>query len=1701
MGSALSKSSRREVLQRDVDRERRLRLDTEVRLRDSTSEADRCRARLASLQREFGRMEETVRAMLQYKAHSEQLKQEKTNLTVAYETRIHQFQNSITKLGQENETLRKQICVLEAAGAGEVQNTLLERLRDLETENCNLTRDAELQRRQYERCLDDVANQVVRALLTQKGLREEIIALQRRIKELEAQNRALASVLVQQLHQGSPLFIPGEAISKVPAGGAGDEPLVGHTATSNLGLPGLYAPSTCTAETPMTSDTSMSTHSSSDVVTPDDEMLKRRHCQQLITPTSSDLATPDDDMQKSCLRRQQVTPTSSDLVTPEEDTVKTCRLKKHQQHMLGKFSREDHPVDSREHVASTGALFTSLKTAALVDPNMLWLPLQRPRSLNLQLHCTSTGQQVAALAAVTASKCCQHRHSRPLIAHLSGSKVPSVTHNNNNAVAMEDEGSESPESGNRDEGYSTMSSDVQGEALRSGDQPVSITTSCTNGDIHHRRGLEDLKEATDETDMSTVAAVSGTAGNTAPSSTALVDCSSPGTAVSPSIGNRLLVVEDACDPDVLYIPLGLALSLSTANPRHSFPPSRDLLPYQHIMRSFSDSHLCLKITTAPSPSPINNQQHSSFSLSSMASSSPSVLVLDVLASTNAGEVAQKQSHPLRRTKATTSLLTSALSENRESLEEEDTHSNSGSWCSGGDVVVEGCWWDADYVQHWLRLDDTRSALQQQHRDLMELEYDQAELEDWSMSLSCEDITSSATSVASGVVSSADSSYWRRPGTVVNESQTPGQQHGTMLPSIQENNALELEEDSSECLWNNASYLIDHRSGGSELMTLLMDDGDQNGGNSLGHKNTWPYGNGNNGGIGGGNYSLASPGGSWSSTGTNSEECCHSYDCSYNGCSGSGTGGCQESSSKRSSAAMSGCSDDAASSESPAVIGTDFTRDFYRLVKFESTKSLASTSSRSLVGGTCVSDTSGSLTRRQGPDLSHMSGIPLSQDREQALQSVLNFIAEQQQYCASREEQDSVKEQHSTSSLIRPESQGCNDCQRSSENSLAVCPSQQVYSVPTELETKHESGVTIQLCSPVESSASDNNIEDQVSADRSVQHTEEDCSKTDTHATHTCSSLQEDEKTVPSDDNTRNPDSFEDQIHTIIELDTINHVYTSLEENEIQNSSNKKVKCSEVELNEQNSSSTKKMQHNNKVIHELKEEPCIDLKDILKPDFQDAYTEGEECGGMGISLTMQSHTTEVEASYLLKDMQQQSSDYKLSAKNPQTEHEAQLSQSDIPFNKDRDSSGEVQKCVEDSGILCESVQEQTSRNGENEVNVADDYVRSLYCSGSSQLLLGQCSKGLLHNPQCGSIGVGCCRVGEVLVTVIEEEDEHASSSMETSSCREMTDSITSTVSTPDTVVSPATRKTQQQHSLDLSVSQTSIAGSASSGNNGGSLTMADAPAHAWAVGFHERATSKDMIDELNRMIRKGEDGAGAGSTGSSGAVAVASEGDVAAALGATKLDLACCCPTGWVHIERDIDFTDPKARANLLDVMLASSGSSGASSNSSSSSSSSDSGDEPADYQHLHRLHRFRRQKKASATREQLGVLRYPTSTPRPSIIGRDDFFVRYGDKEREAVASFDFLEDISTTSVSGASSCDTLGSSQKLPAAPQQPQPSKSQPQQHQPPKKQPVQSEPEMTTPSSEDSDDRTGGQLSFSDSCAASFSGSSASLENQEE
>lgn len=84
------------------------------------------------------------------------------------QARVHQYQSQISKLQLENDSMRDQLQSLEATCTDEVHAKLLARLVFLETEHRALARDADAQRRQYERCLDDVANQVVRALLSQK---------------------------------------------------------------------------------------------------------------------------------------------------------------------------------------------------------------------------------------------------------------------------------------------------------------------------------------------------------------------------------------------------------------------------------------------------------------------------------------------------------------------------------------------------------------------------------------------------------------------------------------------------------------------------------------------------------------------------------------------------------------------------------------------------------------------------------------------------------------------------------------------------------------------------------------------------------------------------------------------------------------------------------------------------------------------------------------------------------------------------------------------------------------------------------------------------------------------------------------------------------------------------------------------------------------------------------------------------------------------------------------------------------------------------------------------------------------------------------------------------------------------------------------------------------------------------------------------
>ncbi|XP_077427782.1 nck-associated protein 5-like [Vanacampus margaritifer] len=76
---------------------------------------------------------------------------------------------------------------------------LMDRLKELEAENSALMLANESQREAYERCLDEVANHVVQALLNQKDLREECIKLKMLVFDLEKQNRALCELFQQKL--------------------------------------------------------------------------------------------------------------------------------------------------------------------------------------------------------------------------------------------------------------------------------------------------------------------------------------------------------------------------------------------------------------------------------------------------------------------------------------------------------------------------------------------------------------------------------------------------------------------------------------------------------------------------------------------------------------------------------------------------------------------------------------------------------------------------------------------------------------------------------------------------------------------------------------------------------------------------------------------------------------------------------------------------------------------------------------------------------------------------------------------------------------------------------------------------------------------------------------------------------------------------------------------------------------------------------------------------------------------------------------------------------------------------------------------------------------------------------------------------------------------------------------------------------------
>uniref|UniRef100_A0ABM5F4N1 Nck-associated protein 5 isoform X4 n=1 Tax=Pogona vitticeps TaxID=103695 RepID=A0ABM5F4N1_9SAUR len=206
-----SDGTMREKLIHELEEERYLRLESEKKLQEATLESERNRVQMRGLQQQFLRMEETVRNLLQSQGSPQPHGEEPVAIIKAYQVETLTQEGKRCKTDVEDISLAvdKDSRNENSSTEEEKEKTklLLERLKALEAENSALAMENETQREQYERCLDEVANQVVQALLTQKDLREECLKLKTRVFDLEQQNRTLSVLFQQRMKPASGLLL------------------------------------------------------------------------------------------------------------------------------------------------------------------------------------------------------------------------------------------------------------------------------------------------------------------------------------------------------------------------------------------------------------------------------------------------------------------------------------------------------------------------------------------------------------------------------------------------------------------------------------------------------------------------------------------------------------------------------------------------------------------------------------------------------------------------------------------------------------------------------------------------------------------------------------------------------------------------------------------------------------------------------------------------------------------------------------------------------------------------------------------------------------------------------------------------------------------------------------------------------------------------------------------------------------------------------------------------------------------------------------------------------------------------------------------------------------------------------------------------------------------------------------------------------
>ncbi|XP_078460077.1 uncharacterized protein LOC144724654 [Lampetra planeri] len=184
-------------LSHKVALERRQRDLSERKLRDATRELVDCRLQMLTLGKQFSRMQEMARILLLSGSRREDDDPSEPSTLPKDDVTRRGTRGVVGSAGSAGSEVPDDGPLLDISPSA--VRSLTQRLHYLEAQNCALALENSAQREHYSCCLDEVSKQVMQAVLTQQATREQCSALKARLMNVERQNRALATILLETL--------------------------------------------------------------------------------------------------------------------------------------------------------------------------------------------------------------------------------------------------------------------------------------------------------------------------------------------------------------------------------------------------------------------------------------------------------------------------------------------------------------------------------------------------------------------------------------------------------------------------------------------------------------------------------------------------------------------------------------------------------------------------------------------------------------------------------------------------------------------------------------------------------------------------------------------------------------------------------------------------------------------------------------------------------------------------------------------------------------------------------------------------------------------------------------------------------------------------------------------------------------------------------------------------------------------------------------------------------------------------------------------------------------------------------------------------------------------------------------------------------------------------------------------------------------